>query len=74
MWLNYYGTSGWSSNPQQLGWPSTTSGVSTMCFKSQGSAIALAQGQSLYLGINGDNVLPTPIATGTPPPCPQAGT
>lgn len=73
MWLNYYGSTAWSSNPQQLGWPSTVSGVSAMCFRAQGGAISLQQGQSLYLGINGDNVLPTPISTGTPPPCPQAG-
>lgn len=71
MWLNYYGSSGWSSNPQQLGWPSTTPGVSAMCFKSQGGSISLQQGQSLYLGLNGDNVLPTPIRTGSPPSCPQ---
>lgn len=71
MWLNYYGNSGWSRS--EGGWPSTTSGVSAMCFKSQGSSISLQQEQSLYLGINGDNVLPTPIGTGTPPPCPQSG-
>lgn len=71
MWLNYYGNSGWSSS--EGGWPSTTAGVSVMCFTSQGSSIVLQQGQSLYLGINGDDVLPTPITTGTPAPCPQPG-
>lgn len=69
MWLNYYGSAAWSS--RQLGWPSTTSGVSAMCFAAQGGPVSLQSGQSLYLGINGDNVIPTPIATGTPAPCPQ---
>lgn len=70
MWLNVYGTSGWTSSLQTLGWPST-SGVSAVCFKAQSGSIALQPGQSLYLGINGDSVLPTPIASGALPPCPQ---
>lgn len=69
MLLNYYDGTAWSSN--ELGWPSSTVGV--MCFAAYGGPVSLQPGQSLYLGINGDNVLPTPVASGTPPPCPQPG-
>lgn len=67
MWLNYYDGTAWSSD--ELGWPSGSVGV--MCFAPRGASVSLQTGQSLFLGINGDNVLPTPIATVTPPPCPQ---
>jgi hypothetical protein len=70
MWLNYYDGTDWSTN--ELGWPSTAAGVSVMCFATHGGPISLKQGESFYLGINGDDVLPTPITTGTPPPCPQS--
>jgi hypothetical protein len=69
MWLNYYSGTAWST--KELGWPSTTLGVSAMCFATHGGPVSLQQGQSLYFGINGDDVLPTPILTSTPPPCPQ---
>lgn len=69
MWLNYYDGTAWSSN--ELGWPSSTVGV--MCFAAHGGPVSLQAGQSLYLGITGDNVLPTPITTSTPRPCPQSG-
>lgn len=70
MWVNYYVSGAWKKTSQPLGWPST-SGVAAMCFEAQGGAVSLQSGQSLYLGINGDDVLPTPITSGTPPPCPQ---
>ncbi len=73
VWLNYYGSTSWSGNPQQLGWASTVAGTSAVCFRAQGAPISLQQGQSVYLGINGDNVLPTPVSTGAPSPCPQSG-
>ena len=69
MWLNYYGGGAWSS--RELGSPSTTAAVSAMCFATRPGAVSLQQGQSVYFGINGDDVLPTPIPTGTPRPCPQ---
>lgn len=72
MWLDYGGSVPWSGGQQQLGWPSTVAGTSTMCFKPQGGAISLAVGQSVYLGITGDNVLPLPPSSGTPPACPQS--
>ena len=68
MWLNYYDGAAWSN--KQLGWPSSSVGV--MCFAARGGPVSLQPGQSLYFGINGDNVLPTPITTGTPAPCPQS--
>lgn len=68
MWLNYYDGAAWSAN--ELGWPSSTVGV--MCFAMRGGPISLQPGQSMYLGINGYNVLPTPIRSSTPPPCPQS--
>lgn len=72
MWLNYYGSAGgWRSQPQQIGWPSTAQ-FPAMCFAPQGGAISLQKGQSVYLGITGDNVIPTPMATGSPAPCPQS--
>lgn len=70
MWLNYYGGGQWQFQAEQSGWPGSSQ-FAAMCFKPQGGSISLQQGQSVYLGITGDDVIPTPIPTGSPAPCPQ---
>ena len=66
--LNEYGNGSWQNTQYSF----DNASASTVCFAIQGAAVSLQPGQSLYLGISGDSVLPTSPPQSHAPACPQA--